>query len=63
MAIRNKTDEALVQASLDGRISAFAQLVERYQSLVCAIAYSAIGDRVASEDVAQETFLAPRSSS
>ena len=31
-------------------------LVNRYQSLVCAVAYSTCGDLALSEDVAQETF-------
>jgi RNA polymerase sigma factor (sigma-70 family) len=35
----------------------FAELVRRYQALVCAVAYSATGDRAVSEEVAQEAFL------
>ena len=35
----------------------FAELVRRYQSLICAVAYSATGDRAVSEEVAQEAFL------
>jgi len=37
--------------------SDFADLVRRYQGLVCAVAYSATGDRAVSEEVAQEAFL------
>ena len=35
----------------------FEELVRRYQHLVCAVAYSATGDRAVSEEVAQEAFL------
>ncbi len=52
------TDVELVEASTKGRVDAFAQLVERYQSMVCAVSYSATGDLALSEDVAQETFVA-----
>lgn len=52
------TDIELVEASAAGQIEAFASLVEQYQSLVCAVSYSATGDRALSEDVAQETFVA-----
>ena len=39
-----------------GSAPAFEVLVRRYQSLVCAVAYSACGNLALSEDVAQETF-------
>jgi RNA polymerase sigma factor (sigma-70 family) len=52
------TDAELLDASRRGERDAFGQLVERYQKLVCAVSYGATGDRVLSEDVAQETFLA-----
>ncbi len=35
----------------------FEDLVRRYQHLVCAVAFSATGDRAVSEEVAQEAFL------
>lgn len=54
-AERNDTD--LVAESLDGSRDAFRQIVERYQTLICSLAYSAIGNVSQSEDVAQETFL------
>jgi RNA polymerase sigma factor (sigma-70 family) len=54
-AERNDTD--LVAESLDGRRDAFRQIVERYQTLICSLAYSAIGNLSQSEDVAQETFI------
>lgn len=51
-------DVTLVARSAGGDRPAFAQIVARYQSLVCSIAYSATGSVSRSEDVAQETFLA-----
>ncbi len=50
-------DEHLVARSVAGSRHAFAQIVERYQALVCSVAYSATGSLSSSEDVAQETFL------
>jgi RNA polymerase sigma factor (sigma-70 family) len=52
------TDAELLDASRRGEHAAFGRLVERYQSLVCAVSFGATGDRALSEDVAQETFLA-----
>lgn len=52
------TDSELIRACRAGQLGAFAQLVERYQNLVCAVAFSATGDRGLSEDVGQETFVA-----
>jgi len=51
------TDADLVAESLDGSRDAFRQIVERYQTLICSLAYSATGNVSQSEDVAQETFL------
>src|ERR1017187_8240478 len=50
-------DVDLVAQSLDGNRDAFRQIVERYQTLICSLAYSAIGNLSQSEDVAQETFI------
>lgn len=50
-------DAELVGASLAGNREAFGQIVARYQSLVCSLAYSATGSLSQSEDLAQETFL------
>jgi RNA polymerase sigma factor (sigma-70 family) len=52
------TDARLVAESLAGNREAFRLIVERYQSLVSSLAYSATGNVSQSEDVAQETFLA-----
>lgn len=50
-------DADLVAESLAGRRDAFRMIVERYQTLVCSLAYSATGNISQSEDVAQETFI------
>ena len=54
---RRRSDIQLLKASLRGRPQAFGVLVGRYQSLVCAITYSATGSVDKSEELAQETFL------
>jgi RNA polymerase sigma factor (sigma-70 family) len=51
------SDADLVAQSLVGRRDAFGQIVQRYQSLVCTMAYSATGSIAQSEDVGQEVFL------
>ena len=57
MSVGADNDTELVAASLAGSREAFGQIVARYQSLVCSLAYSATGSLNASEDLAQETFL------
>ncbi len=52
-----RNDNELVTASLGGDRDAFGQIVSRYQSLVCSLAYSATGSISQSEDLAQETFV------
>jgi RNA polymerase sigma factor (sigma-70 family) len=51
-------DPDLVRRSLAGDREAFGQIVERYQSLVAAVAFSGTGNLALSQDIAQETFLA-----
>ena len=53
-----KSAEQLWQLSRGGDREAFGLIVERYQSLICSLTYSACGDLARSEDLAQETFLA-----
>src|ERR1700690_2481960 len=50
-------DADLVNATLGGNRDAFGQIVSRYQSLICSLAYSATGSLGQSEDLAQETFI------
>ncbi len=51
-------DSELVELCLRGNREAFGAIVARYQSIICAISYSACGNISRSEDIAQETFLA-----
>lgn len=50
-------DAELVALCLNENRHAFASVIARYQSLICAIAYNACGDVGRSEDLAQETFI------
>jgi RNA polymerase sigma factor (sigma-70 family) len=52
-----QNDADLVGATLAGDRDAFGQIVARYQSLICSLAYSATGSLMHSEDLAQETFV------
>ena len=52
-----KSDAQLIDACLDGDQEAFAQIVSRYQVLVCSIAFSFVRDVALGEDVGQEAFL------
>ena len=55
--IANSNDETLVMYSLGGDRDAFCAIVARYQSLLCSLAYSFVGDFKHSEDIAQEAFV------
>jgi len=57
MPAPTRNDADLVAESLRGNREAFGQIVTRYQSLVCSLAYSATGSLSQSEDLAQETFV------
>ena len=57
MSTAANNDAELVAASLSGNRDAFGQIVSRYQSLICSLAYSATGSLGTSEDLAQETFI------
>jgi RNA polymerase sigma factor (sigma-70 family) len=50
-------DATLVARSRAGDADAFAQIVARYQALICALTFSATGRQSQSEDLAQETFV------
>lgn len=55
---KDSTNEIdLLKASMAGNAGAFETVVAQYQSLVCAITYSATGSIERSEDLAQETFV------
>jgi RNA polymerase sigma factor (sigma-70 family) len=50
-------DAELVQRCLVDGAGAFAEIVARYQTLVCSLTYNATGSLSRSEDLAQEVFL------
>ena len=50
-------DAELVAACLAGNRAAFGRIVERYQRLLCSLAYSATGQLSQSEDLAQDAFV------
>jgi DNA-directed RNA polymerase specialized sigma24 family protein len=57
ISVAEQNDVELVGESLSGNRDAFGQIVARYQSLVCSLAFSATGSLGQSEDLAQETFV------
>lgn len=57
LIIEEQDDASLVIASLGGDREAFEKIVNRYQRLLCSLAYSALGSLNESEDVAQEAFV------
>jgi RNA polymerase sigma factor (sigma-70 family) len=57
ISVTEQNDVELVAGSLSGNRDAFGQIVSRYQSLVCSLAFSATGSLGQSEDLAQETFV------
>ena len=52
-----QNDAELVAESLEGNQDAFREIVQRYQTLICSLAYCATGSVSLSEDLAQETFV------
>lgn len=48
---------ALVRAAQHGDIGAFGRVVERFQRMACAVAYTVVGDVHLAEDAAQEAFI------
>jgi RNA polymerase sigma factor (sigma-70 family) len=57
MVAAKQNDVELVAETLNGNQDAFRQIVERYQTLICSLAYCATGSLSQSEDLAQETFV------
>ena len=56
------SDVELWSRVVANELSAFEKVVEKYQGAVVAVAFSQCGDFAASQDIAQETFLAAWSS-
>ena len=50
-------DEAAVTRVLDGDLSAFAEIVQRWQGPLVSLAYRFVGDRGRAEEMAQEAFV------
>ena len=50
-------DEQLINRSIDGDDTAFAELVEKYQKQVHALVWRKIGDFHIAEEITQDTFL------
>jgi RNA polymerase sigma factor (sigma-70 family) len=57
MPVTEQSDIELVSQCLAGNRDAFAQIVLRYQTLICSLAYSATGSLSQSQDLSQETFI------
>jgi len=57
MPVTKQSDIELVSQCLSGNRDAFAQIVLRYQTLICSLAYSATGSLSQSQDLSQETFV------
>jgi RNA polymerase sigma factor (sigma-70 family) len=55
--VQEISDAELVARSLTGDRTAFGRIVSRYQTLICSLAYSRVGNLGESEDIAQETFI------
>ncbi len=54
---KQKSENELVKASLDGDKQAFGEIVTRYQNMVARTVKSMLGDSVFSEDIGQEVFI------
>jgi len=52
-----KTDEVLIKRFQEGDVTAFNELVRRYQERVYWIARRLVGDHADADDVAQEVFI------
>lgn len=50
-------DDQLVRQAQDGRVSAFDQLMLRYEKLVCKVAIGYVKDKQSALDVTQNVFL------
>src|SRR6185436_16766195 len=57
VTLNEVTDAELVARSVAGDREAFNRTVARYQTLICSLAYSRIGNLGQSQDIAQETFI------
>ncbi|NIP82678.1 MAG: RNA polymerase sigma factor, partial [Gemmatimonadetes bacterium] len=51
------TDQEVVEHALEGRESAYRELIGRYERPVFSVIYRMVRDRERAEDLAQETFV------
>ncbi len=51
------SEVSMLRACLEGQTETFAAIVQKYQSLICAITYSATGSVDKSEELAQQAFI------
>ena len=54
------SDQELVKLTLEGEISAYGELVKRYQESVFGVCIRILGNRQDAEDLTQEAFLRAR---
>ena len=54
---RQKSENELVKASLEGDKQAFSEIVSRYQNMVTRTVKGMLGDSVFSEDIGQDVFI------
>lgn len=55
--VSSQDDEAVVERVLRGDVSAFGEIVERWQGPLVNLAYRFVGDRGRAEEMAQEAFI------
>jgi RNA polymerase sigma factor (sigma-70 family) len=55
-AVQNSDDAELVERALRGDLTAYGELVQRYQDQALGAAYAVLGDRQEAEDATQEAF-------
>lgn len=51
------TDQQVIECALDGRESAFRELIGRYERPVFSLIYRLVRDREKAEDLSQDTFI------
>jgi len=54
---RNLSDQEVIARALQGRETAYRELIDRYQKPVFSLVYRLVRDRELAEDLAQETFI------
>ena len=51
------SDINLIEKALDGDISSFGELVQKYERMISIFVFSILGDREEAKDISQEVFL------